>query len=248
MDPSGPARPGATVCGRRSGSAHPQRRFRKNLAGPDGSWSPRLASVGDPPLRARAIICGSRQRLFRESRWRRHMAVLREAVTAEIPLEYRNRFGGCGIRSSFRPPPPRGTLTPSRRNHICTGARRVLRGSNSAMACPSWPDGAPPFWPAIRGSRECSSRLGNATCIFQSTAERTGTVCMCLGRRIVALTKYVRSQSANTNEHQRMCSISLIPWIIESFDLCIYRPEILPAYVQHDFNTATHPKGRLSHT
>ena len=136
----------------------------------------------------------------------------------------------------------------SRRNHICTGARRVLRGSNSAMACPSWPDGAPPFWPAIRGSRECSSRLGNATCIFQSTAERTGTVCMCLGRRIVALTKYVRSQSANTNEHQRMCSISLIPWIIESFDLCIYRPEILPAYVQHDFNTATHPKGRLSHT
>jgi hypothetical protein len=80
------------------------------------------------------------------------------------------------ITSSFRQPPPHGTPTMSRRNRISIDARRVLRGSNSEMACPIRSDAELPFWPVIRGSRECSSRLGSATCIIQSTAERAGTV------------------------------------------------------------------------
>src|ERR1700757_1378371 len=54
MDRTGSARPGTTVCGRRSGSAYSQPRFRDYLAGPGCGWSPRLASVVYSALRTRA--------------------------------------------------------------------------------------------------------------------------------------------------------------------------------------------------
>jgi hypothetical protein len=75
-------------------------------------------------------------------------------------------------------PLPRGNRTLSRRNLICIGARAVLRGRNSAMACPSPSDATPPFWLPIRASRERSSRPGSATYFARSMAALTGIVWM----------------------------------------------------------------------
>jgi hypothetical protein len=129
-------------------------------------------------------------------------SALESSVGNGQPVRADKRSRRMRITSSFQQPPAHGTPTMSRRNRISIGARRVLRGNNSEMACPSRSDAEPPFWPAIRGSRECSSRLGSATCIIHWTAERAGTVWMCLGRRIVASMKFVRSRSPNTNEHK----------------------------------------------
>ena len=50
----------------------------------------------DRPRIVRVLEFGCRRRLFREPRRRRYLATIRERVTAQIPLEYRHRFGGCG--------------------------------------------------------------------------------------------------------------------------------------------------------
>ena len=171
MDRSGSPRPGKAVCGRRSGSAHPQPRLRLQLAVrtarrmvPGTRISCRLTSL--PPsgcIRQPATAISRAAMAATPGNGSRKAC---GTDTSGVSLSMRR----MRIPSSFRRQPRQGILILDRRNRISIGASWVRRGSSCVMVCPRLPDAAPPFWPPIQASRERSSRLGSTTCFIQSTA------------------------------------------------------------------------------